>query len=515
VRPLKILFVRAPRKLWVYINEDDNFWMPLNFPCLSAVLKKHLSPREIEIKALDCCAKQIGWNSLSRILKEEKADIVGFGDETCYSEEGLHLAHLAREANPNCLIVAGGSHFPHVAGEVLPTSAIDITVIGEGEYTFLELVQEILSGAPDFSRVKGLAYLRDGRVILNDPRPIIPNLDDLPLPDYDLMGFDNYGKGGVLWAFPGAVPLFHSRGCFSGCTFCAFWPSESQWHRNAQGDLVPVPTYRTKSVERTIVEMDILYQKYGRRFFSWTDGTFNAESEWNDRWAEEVLRRGWDIKWFAFQRADCLARDEKKGILEKMVRAGMAYTIVGVERHRDEDYQTLHKVNYSTHMVKETCRLIRRKYPHVFLHGTFLIGLEDDTREELLRLSDFAVSIGLDFASFHFLSPAPGTLLHSTLKSEGKTSGLNYSAMDWFTPLWPTRYLDLDQLNALQYTMMKRFMTRRLGFLPNLINTTDHKRSMYLWFLRKGLNFMWSEAKHRLLGHARGLTLQPPNWYNS
>ncbi len=514
MRPLKILFVRAPRKLWVYINEDDNFWMPLNFPCLSAVLKQHLSPREIQIKAIDCCARKIGWTSLGRILVEERADIVGFGDETCYSEEGLHLARLAREANPNCLVVTGGSHFPHVAEEVLPNSEIDVTVIGEGEFTFLELVQEVLSGTPDLSRVKGLAYVKDGRVILNDPRPIIANLDELPLPDYELVGFENYGKGGVLWAFPGAAPAFHSRGCFSGCTFCAFWPTESQWMRNAQGDLVPTPTYRTKTVERTIEEMDILYHKFGRRFFSWIDGTFNAVSEWNDRWAEEILRRGWDIQWFAFQRIDCLARDEEKGILEKMVRAGMAYTIVGVERHRDEDYRTLHKVNYDTQMVSRTCQMICRKYPRVFLHGTFIIGLEEDTREELLRLSDFAAAIGLDFASFHFLSPAPGTLLHKTLKSQGKTAGLNYSAMDWFTPLWPTRYLDTDQLNSLQYTMMRRFMLRKRGFLPDLITAPGRKHSMYRWFLWKGLNFMWSEAKHGLLGEPRGLTLQCPAWYN-
>jgi hypothetical protein len=47
MRPLKILFVRAPRKFWVYVNEDDNFWMPLNFPCLSAMLKRHLSNQEV------------------------------------------------------------------------------------------------------------------------------------------------------------------------------------------------------------------------------------------------------------------------------------------------------------------------------------------------------------------------------------------------------------------------------------------------------------------------------------
>jgi anaerobic magnesium-protoporphyrin IX monomethyl ester cyclase len=440
---------------------------------------------------------------------------VGFGDETCYSQEGLRVARLAREANPGCLIVAGGSHFPYVAEEVLPASEIDAAVIGEGEFTFLELVQQVLSGTPDLSRVKGLAHVRDGQVCLNEPRPIIPNLDDLPLPDYELMGFENYGKGGVLWAFPGAAPVFHSRGCFSGCTFCAFWPTESQWLRNAAGDLVPTPTYRTKSVERTVEEMDLLYHKYGRRFFSWIDGTFNADSQWNDRWSEELLRRGWGIKWFAFQRADCLARDEAQGILEKMVRAGMAYTIVGVERHRDEDFRALHKVNYDTRMLHDACTMMRRKYPQVFLHGTFIIGLEDDGRETLLDLSDYAADLGLDFASFHFLSPAPGTLLHKTMKSQGKTAGLDYSAMDWFTPLWPTRRLDIPQLDALQYTMMKRFMLRKWGFLPDLGRASRQKRRMYLWFLRKGLGFMWSEAKHGLLGQPRGLTLQPPAWYDA
>ncbi len=515
MRPMKILFVRAPRKFWVYVNEDDNFWMPLNFPCLSAVLKRHLTAREIEIKAVDCCAKKIGWTSLAKILNEEKADIVGFGDETCYSEEGLHLARLARAANPGCLIVAGGCHFPYVAEEQLPDSPINVTVLGEGEYTFLELVQQVLSGNPNFSEVKGIGFVRDGGVVLNDPRPIIANLDELPLPDYELMGFENYGKGGVLWAFPGAAPMFHSRGCFSGCTFCAFWPTESRWHRNEQGDLVPVPTYRTKSVGRTIEEMEILYTKYGRRFFSWIDGTFNADSAWNERWADAVLRRGWNIKWFAFQRADCLARDEALGILEKLVRSGMAYTIVGVERHRNRDYELLHKVNYTTEGVAEICRTIRRKYPDVFLHGTFIIGLEDDDRDELLRLIDYAASIGLDFPSFHFLTPAPGTLLYKELKSQGKMAGADYSKMDWFTPLWPTRYLDTDELTKLMYDLMKRYMFKKGGMVRHLFHRNRQKRSMYWWFLWIASRFFYSEAKHFLLRRERMLTLQEPRWYRT
>jgi anaerobic magnesium-protoporphyrin IX monomethyl ester cyclase len=515
MRPLKILFVRAPRKFWVYVNEDDNFWMPLNFPCLSAMLKRHLSKREVDIKAVDCCASKIGWTSLNRILMDEKADIVGFGDETCYSEEGLRLARMARRANPDCLVVAGGSHFPYVAEEVLPSSEIDVTVLGEGEYTFLELVQQALAGNNDFSKIKGIGRVEEDQVVINEPRPIVADLDELPMPDYKLLGFDQYGKGGVFWAFPGAASVFHSRGCFSGCTFCAFWPTESQWTRNEQGDLVPIPTYRTKSVARTIEEMEVLQNKYGRRFFAWIDGTFNAESDWNDQWAEEILRRGWDIKWFAFQRADCLARDEERGVLEKMVRAGMAYTIVGVERHRNLDYDNLHKVNYDTDRVAGICRLIHEKYPEVFLQGTFLMGLEDDSRKELFKLIDYAASIGIDFPSFHILSPAPGTLLYRQLKAEGKTATLDYSKMDWFTPLWPTRYLTTDELSRMMYLMMKRFMLKKSGYVKNLTQPHWFKRSVYWWFLWVAAKFFWSEMKHGLLGRERILTLQEPKWYNS
>ena len=515
MRPLKILFVRAPRKFWVYVNEDDNFWMPLNFPCLSAVLKQHLTSREVEIKAIDCCANKIGWSSITKIIHEEKADIVGFGDETCYSEEGLRLARIARAANPRCLVVAGGSHFPYIAEELLPNSAIDVTVLGEGEYTFLDLVQQVLSGRPNYAEVKGIGFVQDGRVVINDPRPIIANLDDLPLPDYELMGFEHYGKGGVLWNVPEAVPIFHSRGCFSGCTFCAFWPTESQWRRNDQGELVPIPTYRTKSVEKTIEEMEILYSKYGRRFFAWIDGTFNADSAWNERWADEVLRRGWNIKWFAFQRADCLARDEERGILEKMVRSGMAYTIVGVERHRNRDFDQFHKINYSTERIAEICRTIQLKYPDVFLQGTFIIGLEDDDRDELFKLVDYAESIGIDFPSFHFLTPAPGTILYRELKSQGRMAGVDYSKMDWFTPIWPTQTMDTNELNGMMYVMMKKFMFRKRRLLKNLFHRNRLKRTIYWWFLWIAAKFFYSEASHFLLRRERMLTLQEPKWYRT
>ncbi|MCC6159276.1 MAG: cobalamin-dependent protein [Deltaproteobacteria bacterium] len=513
--PLKILFVRAPRKFWVYVNEDDNFWMPLNFPCLSAVLKQHLTAGEVEIQAIDCCARKIGWTTLARMMRDIRPDVVGFGDETCYSEEGLHVARLAREINPDCVVVAGGSHFPYVAEQTLPNSEIDISVLGEGEFTFLELIQEILSGSPDYSKVKGIAYVSDGRVVINSPRPIIPDLDILPLPDFELMDFRHYGRGGVFWAFPGMVPFFHSRGCFSGCTFCAFWPTESEWRRNSLGDLVPTPTYRTKSVDKTIEQMEILYGKYDRRFFAWIDGTFNADQKWNEGWSEEILKRNWKIHWFAFQRADSLMRDEKAGVLEKLVRSGMAYTIVGVERHRDKDFELFHKIRYTRDMVSETCTMMSQRYPQVFLQGTFIIGLEDDSKQELLDLIDYAVSIGIDFPSFHFLTPAPGTRMYAEMKASDRLPQVDYSKMDWFTPLWPTKFLSKEELSRMMYLMMKRFMLRKPGYAKNLFTRHWFKRTVYWWFLRVAAKFFVSEVKHSLFGAERMLTLRKPSWYNS
>jgi len=199
---MKVFLIRGPRYYWPFINEYDNFLMPQSLACLAAVLKK----AGIDVRVIDCAPLQMGWKSLGALLKKENPDVVGVGDsESLYSHEAVRVLRVAKEINPKVVTIAGGAHFSNLVEESLRDFPIDFIVKGEGEYSLLELVRESENTSPDFSKIKGIAFKDGNGIIETPPRPLIEDLDELPMPAYELMSIENYGKAKFLFS-PGGKP---------------------------------------------------------------------------------------------------------------------------------------------------------------------------------------------------------------------------------------------------------------------------------------------------------------------
>ena len=154
----KILLVRPPRYLWPFINESDNFLLPLGLPCIAGAIRAKMP--EVEVKVIDCPPLKIGWESLGRILREERPDAVGAGDETLYHHEAVKLFELAKNINPGIITIGGGHFFSWMLESSLENFPIDIIVRFEGEETIVELLNA-LKNKKDLSQVKGIAYRKD------------------------------------------------------------------------------------------------------------------------------------------------------------------------------------------------------------------------------------------------------------------------------------------------------------------------------------------------------------------
>ncbi len=511
---MKLLFVRSPRRYWQFVNMDDNFWMPLNYPYLAATVRERIP--DLDIKIIDCCALRTGWRTLEKMINDERADFVGIGEETMYANEGERVARIAKRANPDCVVIGGGRHYPFLPDMYLGNDApFDYLVFGEGEDTLPELLKELMRSEPNPDTVKGLIY-HDGEKLVRTPfREPVKNLDDLPLPAYDLMNHEIYGQRGRLWAFKKSIPVQHSRGCTSGCTYCSFWPQESPWHM--EGDKpVASPMYRTKSVEKTIEEMERLYTDYGSRQFNWVDGTWNMNPEWNDKWATEILRRNWDIGWFAFMRADMLLRDEKLGILEKQVKSGMKMILIGAERATTGDLQMLHKQNYTSETAKEACKLMARKYPQVWCQCTYLVGFPNETRESMMAILDYALESKVNFPAFHFITPLPGTKFWEDAQEAKIIMERDFSKYDWFNPIIECKNMTRNEMLELYNDMMKKFIFRGGGFFKGLVSPYPFKRNLYWWFWKVALKFQWAQLKGLLSGSGEQyMSSRKPSWYNA
>lgn len=517
----KVILVRPPRYLWPFINESDNFLLPLGLPCIAAAIRKGLP--DIEIKIIDCPPLKIGWQALRKILEAEKPDMVGAGEEALYHHEAVKLFELVKEVNPAAITVAGGHFFSWMIEHSLNKFQIDVIVRFEGEETIVELIKAFINNK-DLSLVKGIAYKKDGQVFKTPLRPLVEDLDSLPLPAYDLMPMGKYSPFGYLW--PQSATLEHSRGCVDKCNFCSLW---TFWGRHKKADiekeeLEVMPRYRTKSVERTLEEVDIVYKKYNRRYIIWADPTFNVDPKWTNEFCEGLLKRGYkDLYWWAFLRADYLLRDEKSGILEKMVRAGLIHPLIGVERGCTEDLRKIKKSVYTRDLVKEVFLIFKKKYPQVFRQGTFITCLPFDTRESMLNLVKYAVEIDIDYPAFHPVAPVPGTLLYLEALKDNLLVEKDFKKYDWATPIMrSSNGLSTQEFARLNMELNKRYVLCRPHWLiRGLFSPYKHKRGLYWWFFRNTIKMMFLGFKDTILRRKKfeGITgfmrLRKPEWYDS
>ena len=85
--------------------------------------------------------------------------------------------------------------------------------------------------------------------------------------------------------------------------------------------------WRTKSVTRTIEEVEILHKKYKKNCLLFVDGSWNIDPKFNEQFADEMIKRKFKLDWFAFMRADFILRDEKKGVMQKLIDSGLDSSI--------------------------------------------------------------------------------------------------------------------------------------------------------------------------------------------
>ncbi len=508
---MKVLLVVPPRLLWPFMNEQDNFLLPQSIPCLAGVLRE----AGVAVEVLDCLPLKMGWRSLETQIRTRRPDVVAAGENhAMYASEVTRLMALAKELCPDTVTIAGGAHFTNLADQYLRSDPIDFVVRGEGEISFLRLVQALESGGVRRAReVRGVTYLDDDQVHHNPPRPLVENLDDLPLPAYDLMPMDQYGRARYLFS-PGGTTMHHSRGCSSQCHFCVWWTQMADRRPGCTGDELS-PRWRTKSVERTLEEMEILYRRYDKRCLVFVDPSFNLDARWNDEFATALIRKQWDLRWFAFMRADCILRDERNGIFEKLVRSGLTHVSIGVERAEDAHLHAWRKRFYSEGDTTRTFDLLRRKYPQIFRQATFIIGVRNETPESIRRQLEFARHLHVDFPAFHSLTPFPGTALWREAQEKGWLELTDFDYYDMSTPVMASDTMSREAIEAALIRLNQDYTT--IPWLARgLLSPHSYRRDMYIWFLNVLARVFADSVAHRLnpFQVERYTALVKPRWYD-
>jgi len=370
---------------------------PLGIAFLAAALET----AGIDVKVLDLAITPYSKERLTVVLDEFKPDIFGATAVTMTFLDAIQVIRDVKDIEPSILTVMGGPHVSFCATETLNQyQELDLIVIGEGEVTIVELVEEAQLSR-DWSKIKGLAY-RKGNDVCISPARELADVNTLPLPARHLLPIGKYR------ALNTAISMTTSRGCPYRCIFCV--------GRKMVGAKV-----RYRNPQDVVDELAYL-ATLGFPQINIADDLFTAKKSHCITICDEIIRRKLDIQWTSFSRVDTVSLE----VLQKMKAAGCTTISFGVESANAEILKLVKKGITIPKVIKaiEMCTEVGID-PHV----SFILGLPGETPETLKETQDFGDvldSIGGSYG-FHLLAPFPGT----AICDENDKYDLNILTKDW------------------------------------------------------------------------------------
>ena len=466
---MRVLFVEPPKAFWFVMGEY--LPPPLGILLLAAYLET--KNENVEIEVLDCQAKQLDWDDLKRHIESTQPDVVAPGAlATCNVYTCVRTVELAKKVNQDILTVVGGQHFSALAQDSLEAyPEIDVVVRGEGEQSFADLVQAA-GEKSSLSRIDGISFRHNGRIVHNPPRPLIENLDDLPFPGYhfveDIIG--KYHFKMMVGSEAGYALIEGSRGCPHRCTFCSQW---KHW----------AGVYRAKSPKRIADEMEFCYRNYGIRFLWLTDDNFGL-SRRTDELCDEIADRGLadEIMWFMQVRCDDIVKH--KDILPKMRKAGNHWVLVGLESGNPA---TLDSFNKGIRPEDSKTAMDLLKENDIFAQATMIIGDRKDTTQSISKLREFVDDVDPDLAIFMILTPFPGTELYETAKRNGWIEDKNWANYDMVHAIMPTETLSTKEVQEELYKCYRGFYGSMGRRFKGVFSRNEFKRITYRYLASQGL----------------------------
>ncbi len=355
--------------------------IPLGYAYLTAALKK--SGHRVRI-----ADTRIDNHSPLDEIRIFKPRLIGLTSMTYGFNIVNDLAKLIKQEDAHLPIVVGGIHPTLCSKEILETGNFDFVVKGEGEITLPDLCRA-LEEKSSIDDVLGIAFRRDGKIIINEERQPIGNLDSLPFPDYSELNLSRY------W---GTFAVMTSRGCPYSCIYCST--------KKVFGS-----KFRARSAENVVSEIEMLINKYGAHKFQFSDDNFSFDAERAYRICELIVERGLNIKWNVSQgiRADNVTYE----LASKMKEAGCTIVGIGVESADDRIMKSLKR---GTNLRRVTRAIEESKKAGLAVKAFFLIGCPGETFANTARNIDYFKKMNIDAPRCSILTPYPGTELWEWVK---------------------------------------------------------------------------------------------------
>jgi len=324
---------------------------PCDIPAGISILASIAMQEDEQVALLDLNSTRPmpSWKDAAKQIAVEKWDVIGVGGLSSMYGDIKKLLYITRKLNPDALIVCGGGFITYMPKKIMEFNPeIDIAVIGEGEETWRELLKTCDS--KQWKKVKGICYRQDNEIIFTEPRPLMPDLDVIPYPAYELLDMESYfSYSGSMW-FPGGfwnakrrINFVTERGCPRQCTFCTHngmnrWDQLAMYGKDvvkAMDEEVGFQAIARFYSPKYVVEHVLyLYEKYKIDYICLLDENLTAYPkrlhEFCDLWIKEGLHK--KIKLGTSGDGPSITTD----VIKHMKEAGFVYISVGGESGSDK-----------------------------------------------------------------------------------------------------------------------------------------------------------------------------------
>jgi radical SAM superfamily enzyme YgiQ (UPF0313 family) len=419
---MKLLFVTPPMSNWVRWGARHLTCNPLHAHLAAFVREKGAA----DVSVLDCRALNIGDEEMVDRVRADGPDAVFFGTRLITDGGAgpvvryIEAMEKLKEALPHLITITGGLTFSSIPKDLLTLAPqIDYVLVGEEELTLVELLEDLKREKRRPEEIRGLAYRTESEIVLTPPRDLISNLDQLPMPAYDLFPMDKHIGFSKIEHYNEAVT---SRGCQGACSFCYEWGLIDSRRR---GNFF---IHRTRSGKLVADEMELLNKTYGVKALNFLDDDFNSERQKMVDLLEELEKRNLDMEWFFMGRARNLIRDAD--LIPKIRRAGCYQVLLGIEVGTDEELAQVHKSDEPITIgdLKELVGLLRKN--DIGTVGTYMNGFWEDDAERIKSRFRVVDEIDPDIGVLMLLTPMPGSPVWRRSLQENRIENLDLKNWD-------------------------------------------------------------------------------------
>lgn len=340
---------------------------------------------------------------------------------TTMRDEAFSMIGMAKAKDIKVLVCSSDS--TDHADDYLQQGA-DAVILGEGEQALTELLQ-----GNDFTEIRGISFLQEGKLFKTQPRPVLKDLDSLPMAAWDLIDIDAYRKIWVKNHGYFSLNLATTRGCPYKCNWCA---------KPIYGN-----RYNSRSPKKVAEEIAYLDEHFQPDHYWMCDDIFGLKPGWVKTFRQELQKRNLTIRFKIQSRADLLLKEDS---IRDLAEAGLQEVWVGAESGSQKILDAMDKGTTVKQIYQASTQL--KKYD-VKLCFFLQFGYLGETREDISSTLNLVKEIVPDNIGISVSYPLPGTKFYEKVKAEmaGKRNWTDSDDLDtmYQSPFPSTYYKTLHR----------------------------------------------------------------------